>query len=73
MFNNLIIISIYDGVFRLTIWIDGKKIPREHGLFRYVRSKCYLSVNDVNSIANKYKRSILLCDCGDIEFYKYND
>lgn len=76
-FEKTIIISNYDGGYNQTIWIDGKEVySRENGENHPLKDKIddgYLSEIEIKSIMQEYKRSILICEDGGIEFYPYNE
>lgn len=74
--KDFIIISVYDSCYDLTIFIDGKMYTRydrdskgiTHPLFEYVYKECgYLSNEQLDKIANDYKKSVIYCDNGSID------
>lgn len=81
-FNNLIIISNYDSGYNQTIWMDGIQVYAKdkivfgdepvHPLKEEVGCG-YLTKAQIKKILKKYKKSLLICENGSIEYYPYSE
>ena len=67
--KDLIVISIYEAGYYITIWIDGEEVDKTHPIY-----KCcpvLLTVEEIKELAERFQKSVLVCEDGEIQYHRY--